>query len=144
MPKPVKTILILIPCLLLLTAFLALPASADAKQKNTFDSVDTNDDDKIDLNEWLQVWADKDAGKKKFHQLDKNKDGVLTDEDGRIIFDARDKDENNRVSKGEYVFDSNDARKAEDEFVEYDSNRDGGIGWQEWRGNWPFMYGRPY
>ena len=128
---------------IILTAVLALalagPVMAAGKAKPTFDSVDKNQDGKIDMGEWLQAWVDKEAAKKRFHKLDRNQDGVLDDTDGRIIFKERDKDANNKISRDEYVFDSSDAQAANDQFVEYDSNRDANVTWDEWRGNWPFM-----
>jgi hypothetical protein len=84
--------------------------------------------------------VDKEAAKKRFHQLDRNKDGVLDEADGKIIFKERDKDGNNKISRDEYVFDSNDARAARDEFVAYDSNRDTNVTWDEYSGYWPFMF----
>jgi Ni/Co efflux regulator RcnB len=123
----------------LMFAALACPVMADQKTKHTFDSVDKNHDGKIDMDEWLQAWVDKEAAKKKFHKLDRNKDGVLDDADGRILFKERDKDGNNKISRDEYVFDSSDARRDNDAFVEYDSNRDFNLTYDEWAGNWPFM-----
>jgi Ca2+-binding EF-hand superfamily protein len=120
-------------------AALACPVMAGSKTKHTFDSVDKNNDGKIDMGEWLQAWVDKEAAKKKFHKLDRNKDGVLDDADGRILFKERDKDGNNKISRDEYVFDSSDAQRDRDAFVDYDSNRDFNLTYDEWGSNWPFM-----
>lgn len=123
----------------LVVAVLACPVMAGQKTKPTFESVDKNNDGKIDMGEWLQAWVDKEAAKKKFHKLDRNKDGVLDDADGRILFKERDKDGDNKISRDEYVFDSSDARRDSDAFVDYDSNRDSYITYDEWNSNWPFM-----
>jgi hypothetical protein len=133
-----KRIICLIISALLLAA-LSCPVFAGDKPKHTFDSVDKNDDGKIDMGEWLQAWVDKEGAKKKFHKLDRNKDGVLDDSDGKVLFDERDRDDNNKVSRDEYVFDSRDARASRDDFVDYDSNRDSYITYDEWSGHWPFM-----
>lgn len=118
---------------------LAAPALSGSPAKRHFDEVDKNKDGKIDMDEWLNAWVDKEAAKKRFNKLDRNKDGVLDDADGKIIFAERDKDANNKISRDEYVFDSNDARAARDDFVAYDSNRDSYVTWDEWSGYWPFM-----
>ncbi len=121
-----------------LALVLAAPAAA-RPPKPTFDSLDRNHDRKIDLNEWLQAWVDKEAAKKRFHQLDRDRDGVLSEADARAIFAEKDRDHDGRISRQEYLYGYDDTQAASDAFVAYDSNRDAYLSWDEWRDTWPFM-----
>jgi len=119
-----------------------------------FDVVDRNGDNRITIDEYLNQPTNYGYGttaERRFAQLDRNHDGVITRGEWRgepLPFDAVDRNGDNRITLNEYlnqpVADQNgygyglSRNDLEDRFAQMDRNRDGVISPSEWRESVPF------